>query len=235
MKRVAILQSNYIPWKGYFDLMAAVDEFIIYDDVQYTRNDWRNRNQIKTPQGLSWLTVPVLLSGRFQQSIREAQIAGDHWARDHWRSLQLNYQRATYFAHYAGELEQLLRGTTYQDLSSLNHALMRWVACELRIATRLVDSRNYELQGDRNERLVNLCRQAGATVYVSGPAAQAYLDVAAFNAAGITVEWFGYQGFPPYPQLWGEFVHAVSVLDLLFNCGPQSPHYLRHHPEAHHA
>jgi len=228
MKRVAIIQSNYIPWKGYFDLMAAVDEFILYDDVQYTRSDWRNRNQIKTSQGLRWLTVPVRLTGRFPQLIRDAEIAGNHWARDHWRSLQLNYQRAPHFLAYASAVEALLLGRTYTHLSELNHTLLRWIATTLQVPTQISDCNQYVLSGDRNQRLVNLCQQAGATDYISGPAARSYLDEEAFAAVGIRVRWFDYSSFPEYPQLWGAFAHGVSVLDLLFNCGPASGQYLPH-------
>lgn len=225
MKRIAVLQSNYIPWKGYFDLMGAVDEFIIYDDVQYTCNDWRNRNQIKTPQGVQWLTVPVRIKGRFEQSIRQAEIDGTHWAAKHWKSLRLNYERAPYFSLYAAQLEALYLGRAYTHLSVLNEVLLRWVSQQLNIHTRIVQCSEYRLEGDRNERLVGLCRQAGANEYVSGPAARSYLDEALFMQAGINVRWFEYPAYPEYPQLWGEFAHGVTVLDVLFNCGPDAARF----------
>lgn len=225
MKRVAILQSNYIPWKGYFDLMAAVDEFILYDDVQYTCNDWRNRNQIKTPQGVQWLTVPVRVSGRFEQSIREAEIDGTRWAIKHWKSLRLNYERAPYFAKYSAQLEALYLGANYTHLSVLNEALLLWVKVQLDIPTRIRRCSEYRSEGSRNERLVDLCRQAGADEYVSGPAARSYLDEGLFAQAGIKVCWFEYPAYAEYPQLWGTFAHGVSVLDVLFNCGPDAARY----------
>lgn len=227
MKRVAIVQSNYIPWKGYFDLMASVDEFIVYDDVQYTHNDWRNRNRIKTPQGVQWLTVPVKQTGRFQQSIRQAEIAGHHWQQSHWKTLQLNYQRAACFARYAAELEALYVRSAYTHLSTLNHVLLTWCMRQLDINTHLTDSADYTLVGDKTMRLVHLCEQAGASEYLSGPAAKSYLDETAFLDRGIKVTWFEYGSYPAYPQLWGEFEHRVSVLDLLFNTGDKAKDYLR--------
>ncbi|MBX3611692.1 MAG: WbqC family protein [Hydrogenophaga sp.] len=228
MKRVAILQSNYIPWKGYFDLIAAVDEFILYDDMQYTRRDWRNRNQIKTPQGLQWLTVPVKAKGKFLQTIRETEIDGDDWREDHWKALVQNHRRARHFDATAAWLEPLYRGPAHTHLSVLNRCFIEAICGQLGITTRLSNSWDYRLDEGKTERLVSLCRQAGATEYISGPAARDYLDPALFEAAGIALRWFDYTGFPEYPQLWGPFVHGVSVLDLLFNCGPDAPLFLRY-------
>ncbi|TFZ03823.1 WbqC family protein [Ramlibacter humi] len=226
-RRVAIVQSNYIPWRGYFDLMASVDEFVLYDDVQYTRRDWRNRNQIKTPQGLQWLTVPVRVKGKYSQAIRETEIeASADWAADHVKALSLNYRRAPFF----GQTMEWLR-TLYEAppdmLSALNRRFLGAVAARLHISTRLSDSGSYELAGDKSERLARIAQQAGANVYVSGPAAKGYLDESVFAALGIAVEWFDYSGYSPYPQLWGEFVPNVSVVDLLFNCGQDAARHLK--------
>ncbi|WP_175725586.1 WbqC family protein [Burkholderia ambifaria] len=221
-KRVAIVQSNYIPWKGYFDLIAATDEFILYDDAQYTRRDWRNRNQIKTPQGVQWLTVPVRVKGRYHQSIRETEIDGTDWAEQHWTRLRQNYARAPHFARYAPELEALYLHSRHDTLSALNLAMLTWVNRQLGIATRMSSSSDYTLEGDRTDKLLNLCLQAGATEYLSGPAARDYLDESRFAAAQVAVRWFDYPAYPPYAQLWGEFVHGVTVLDVLFHCGPDA-------------
>jgi len=221
-KRVAIVQSNYIPWKGYFDLIAATDEFILYDDAQYTRRDWRNRNQIKTPQGVQWLTVPVRVKGRYHQSIRETEIDGTDWAEQHWTRLRQNYARAPHFARYAPELEALYLHGRHDTLSALNLAMLTWVNRQLGIATRMSSSSDYTLEGDRTDKLLNLCLQAGATEYLSGPAARDYLDESRFAAAQVAVRWFDYPAYPPYAQLWGEFVHGVTVLDVLFHCGPDA-------------
>ena len=221
-KRVAIVQSNYVPWKGYFDLIAATDEFILYDDAQYTRRDWRNRNQIKTPQGVQWLTVPVRVKGRYHQSIRETEIDGTEWAEQHWTRLRQNYARAPHFARYAPELEALYLHGRHDTLSALNLAMLTWVNRQLGIATRMSSSSDYTLEGDRTDKLLNLCLQAGATEYLSGPAARDYLDESRFAAAQVAVRWFDYPAYPPYAQLWGEFVHGVTVLDVLFHCGPDA-------------
>jgi hypothetical protein len=228
VKRVAIVQSNYIPWKGYFDIIASVDEFILYDDMQYTRRDWRNRNQIKTPQGLQWLTVPVRVKGRYHQSIRDTEIDGEDWARDHWKALEQNYRRAAQFGAVAPLLEPLYLEARYTHLSALNRSLIEWICRYLGIGTKLSYSWDYPVDAGRSERLAGICALAGATEYVSGPAARDYLEPAPFESRGIAVRWFDYAGYPPYEQLWGEFVHEVSILDLLFNCGAASARYMRH-------
>lgn len=228
MKRVAIVQSNYIPWKGYFDLIASVDEFILYDDMQFTRRDWRNRNQIKTPQGVQWLTVPVRVKGKYLQAIRETEIDGEGWAADHWRALAQNYRRAPHFAEVAAWLEPIYLGERFTMLSALNRRLLEAVCGYLGIRTVFSDSSQYRLAQGKTERLADLCRQAGGTEYVSGPAARDYIEPRVFAEAGIRLTWFDYAGYPEYPQLWGGFTHGVTVLDLLFNCGRAAPRSMRH-------
>lgn len=228
MKRVAIVQSNYIPWKGYFDLIASVDEFILYDDMQYTRRDWRNRNQIKTPQGLQWLTVPVRVKGKYHQAIRETGIDGEDWAAGHWKALVQNYRRAPHFGEVVEWLEPIYLQERFTLLSALNRRLLEAVCGYLGIRTVLSDSSQYLLVEGKTERLADLCRQAGGTEYVSGPAARDYIEPRVFEAMGIQLTWFDYAGYPEYPQLWGEFAHGVTVLDLLFNCGRAAPRFMRH-------
>lgn len=227
MKRVAIVQSNYIPWKGYFDMIAAVDEFILYDDMQYTRRDWRNRNQVKTPRGVQWMTVPVKSKGKYLQRIRETEIEGEAWAPSHWKTLMANYRRAACFDDVAAVFEPLYLRRRYALLSDLNRTFIDAICGYLGIRTRVTTSSDYELVEGRSERLADLCTQAGATEYVSGPAAREYVDEAAFRDRGIALRWFDYAGYPEYPQLWGEFIHGVTILDLLFNCGRTAPQYMR--------
>lgn len=228
MKKVAILQSNYIPWKGYFDLIAAVDEFILYDDMQYTRRDWRNRNQIKTPQGLQWLTIPVVVKGRYHQSIRETAIQGEEWAAQHWRALIQNYRRAAHFDAVAPWLESLYASSPRALLSDVNRVWIEAICRYLGIATKISSSSDFRLVEGKSERLADLCAQAGADVYVSGPAARDYLDESAFTTHRIDVSWFDYNGYPEYPQPWGPFCHSVSVLDLILNCGSDATRYMRY-------
>ena len=227
MKRIAILQSNYIPWKGYFDMIAAVDEFVLYDDMQYTRRDWRNRNQIKTPQGVQWLTVPVLVKGKYLQTIRETRIDGSTWAAQHWRSLTQNYRGAAHFAEIAQWLEPLYLGPPFEHLSELNRTLIEAICRFLGIRTSITNSWDYQLCDGATERLADLCVQAGATEYVSGPSARDYIDEGVFRDRDIRLTWFDYAGYPEYPQLWGTFAHGVSILDLLFNCGGDAHRYMR--------
>jgi WbqC-like protein family len=227
MKRVAIVQSNYIPWKGYFDMMAYVDEFILFDDMQYTRRDWRNRNQIKTSQGVSWLTVPVKVKGNYHTPIREIEIDDPAWARAHWQQLEQNYAKAPHFEAVAIWLKPLYLEQVYTHLSVLNRAFLERICTFLGITTRITSSSDYMLVEGKTERLADICRQAGATEYVSGPAARDYVVESCFAELGITLSWFDYSGYPHYPQLWGEFTHGVTILDLLFNCGIDAPKYMR--------
>lgn len=225
MKKVAILQSNYIPWKGYFDLIAAVDEFILYDDMQFTKNDWRNRNQIKTPNGVQWLTVPV--GQDIRRRIRDVSLT-DGWQVKHWKTLEANYRRAACFETVAEWLRPLYLETSYSHLTQLNSSLIKAICSFLGIRTRITCSWDYQLSEGKTERLVDLCKQAGASDYLSGPAAKGYLQAELFEARAVDLHWFEYSGYPEYPQLWGPFEHGVSILDLLFNCGTESANYMKH-------
>jgi hypothetical protein len=227
VKKVAIVQSNYIPWKGYFDMIAAVDEFILYDDMQYTRRDWRNRNQIKTSQGIQWLTVPVQVKGKYHQKIRETEIEGTEWANAHWKSLIQNYRRAPYFEEIAVWLEPLYLNEPPSHLSPLNRRFIEAICNYLSIQTVISYSWDYTLVEGKTERLAALCAQAGGTEYVSGPAAKDYVDEKVFKERGIELTWFDYAGYPEYPQLWAGFAHGVTILDLLFNCGKDAQNYMR--------
>ena len=228
MKKIAIVQSNYIPWKGYFDLIARVDEFILFDDMQYTRRDWRNRNQIKTPLGLRWLSVPVRVKGKYEQKIRETEIDGADWAGTHWKSLVQNYARAKHFEEIAEWLEPMYRKAEYSYLSELNRHFIVRICSYLEIDTKISDSASYSLADGKTERLADLCVQAGGTEYISGPSAKNYVDETVFRERGIALTWFDYAGYPEYPQLWGDFTHGVTVLDLMFNCGKDARSYMRH-------
>lgn len=221
MKRAAILQSSYIPWKGYFDIIRRVDEFILYDDVSYSKNDWRNRNRIKTRTGPLWLTIPVLATGRFGQKIRDVEIGDRRWAAKHWKSIQTHYARARCFGEVAPVLRDLYeRAEGEVSLSRVNEMFLEGLCGLLGIGTRITRSEDYELRGDRTERLVWLCEQAGASEYLSGPAAKSYLEEEKFAARGLAVSWMDYGGYPEYGQLFcPPFVHEVSVIDLLLNEG----------------
>lgn len=228
MKKVVIVQSNYIPWKGYFDLIAAADEFILFDDVQYTRRDWRNRNKIKTPSGLMWLTVPVQVKGKYLQTIRDTRIDGLEWSASHWAVIKQNYSLAPYFDEVADWLEPIYRGEPFELLSILNRRLIEAICNYLRIETVISSSWDYELYEGKSKCLAMLCHQAGGDMYISGPAARSYIEEQPFTEQGIGVSWFDYEAYPDYPQLWQGFEHGVTVLDLLFNCGKEAPSFMKY-------
>jgi hypothetical protein len=225
MKKIAILQSNYIPWKGYFDMIAVVDELILYDDMQFTKNDWRNRNKIKTPKGVEWLSIPV--GQNINRRIREVVIPNGLWQKKHWKTLEANYIRAPHFKEISTILEPIYLHREHAYLSSLNRALIEAVCGYLGISTKISNSWDYELADGKTERLADLCAQAGGTEYISGPAAKDYIEEHTLSERGIKLIWFDYAGYPEYPQLWGKFIHEVTVLDLLFNCGKEAPMYMK--------
>lgn len=224
--KVGIIQPNYIPWRGYFDFIDEVDLFIFYDDVQYTRRDWRNRNRIKTPQGLKWLTVPVHFHQSTGQLICHSRI--DHsrpWQQRHINLLQANYRQAPFYQRYADEFFALLNQPV-ETIAALNVRLARWIMAQLAIVTPTRLASELNAAGAKTDRLLDLLRRVGATTYLTGPAAKAYLEPEKFAAAGIALEYKAYV-YPPYPQLWGQFEPAVTILDLMFNCGERSRDYLK--------
>jgi hypothetical protein len=229
MKKIAILQSNYIPWKGYFDMIAAVDEFILYDDVQFTKNDWRNRNIVKTPRGTEWISVPV--GTDINRKIRDVNLTEHQWQKKHWKTIEVNYRRAPFFCDIANLLEPLYSDIRHESLTQLNRTFIEAICQYLDIRTKISYSWDYFLGEGKNERLLNLCKQSGAGHYISGPAAKNYLDEAAFKKAGVSVIWLDYANYPTYPQLWGEFTHNVSIVDLLFNCGKSAHRYMKYVPK----
>jgi hypothetical protein len=238
-KTVAILQSNYLPWRGYFDLMSRCDLFIIGDVVQYTRRDWRNRNIIKTPSGPLWLTVPVKETPRSSTAIDEVRVAKPRWASDHIRTLTHTYRKARAYKSVSPWLFELLQTTAEQEelLSRINVRILRAIAERLGIATQILQSsdiiaRDALIAIDKNARTLALCREVGATCYLSGPAAKVYLDVDSLNAHGIDVAWMSYDGYRHYPQLWGDFLPQVSIVDLLLNTGDEAAGYLVQTPAA---
>jgi hypothetical protein len=220
-KRTAIVQSSYIPWKGYFDLIRSVDVFILLDNVQFTRRDWRSRNRIKTRHGLAWLSIPVHTRGLYTQLIQDTTTSDPDWGRRHWQTIRANYAKAPYFDLYADRLAALYEHPSPR-LSEINHAFITAICEMLGIATPIIWSSEYETRDAPSERLIDLCHAVGGTEYLSGPSASNYLDAAAFEAAGIAVQFADYSGYPEYSQPHGPFEHGVSVLDLLFCTGPRA-------------
>ncbi len=222
--RVGIIQSNYIPWRGYFDFIDDCDVFVFYDDVQYTHRDWRNRNRIKTDTGSLWLSVPVLHDR--QTLIQDARIDyGTRWIDKHIGSLTHAYGKAPYFQDYAEPFFELLRSRP-ETISELNVRTCGWIMAQLGIRTQTRMSAEFGVAGEKVERLLRIAQYLAATSYLSGPTAGAYIDAERFRAAGIALEFKVYD-YPEYPQLHGAFEPNVTVLDLLFNCGPAARHHLK--------
>lgn len=223
--KLAVLQSNYLPWKGYFDIIHDVDLFLFYDEVQYTKNDWRNRNKIYTATGLKWLTVPVY--GTIEKRIDEIEIVRGRWQMQHYQAILTNYAKAPYFRQYQDFLEFVYLDTVWNSLSELNQYLIRKIATDfLQISTKIDQSVSYLSTGSGHQKLLSLVKNTGADSYESGPAAQSYIISSDYREAGIELIWKDYTGYPQYQQLHDPFQHQVSILDLLFNTGSDAPYFI---------
>ena len=221
--RVAILQSNNIPWKGYFDLINDVDLFIFYDDVQYTHSDWRHRNRLMTKQGPQWLSIPA--GHDLKRLICEVEITDQKWKQKHRKTIEQNYRKAPFFK----ELEPLLDflyENSITNLSEYNQRATKHISELLGISTQFTDSRLLSTDGGKTERLIGLLQKVGATTYISGPSAKSYIDEPTFAEAGIELVYKEYPDYPAYPQCCSPFSPFVTVLDLLFNVGRKAPHYI---------
>jgi hypothetical protein len=218
---LVVLQPGYLPWLGYFDQMRRADIFVHLDDVQFDKHGWRNRNQVKGPKGASWLTVPVLHSGRFGQSVLDVEIDYRRdWQRKHVATLQQFYARAPFIKAVIPQLSPILE-KRWDRLVDLDLAVIDWLALSLGISTPRFRSSQLGITGERSDRLLSLCRHFGATRYLSGSAARDYLDVDKFSKAGVRVLWHDYT-HPAYRQQHGPFVAYLSTIDLLLNEGPAS-------------
>lgn len=226
--KCVILQPSYIPWRGYFHQIHKADLFVFYDCVQYDDRGWRNRNRIKTPQGTVWLTIPVKAKGVQQAGtpIHQIPICWDStWNEKHWASICHNYSRAPYFREYAGLVEVFYRRRDERLVDFVcdtTEQLARILGIH---RTRFVRSSSLPATGAKTERLLSILRHVGASHYISGPSARAYLDLESFARAGITVEFMVYD-YLPYPQLYGAFEPQVSILDLLFNTGQDAGRWI---------
>ncbi len=227
LKTIAITQSNYIPWKGYFDVIHSVDEFVLFDDVQFTKGDWRNRNRIKTQGGLKWLTVPVEVKGKYTQKIKDTRISDPRWPRKHWEAIRHSYSKAVFFKDYRELFEELYLTCNEEFLRCINFRFIEAINRMLDIKTPIILSSDFKLPEGKNERLISMCREVGAAKYISGPAAQQYLDESAFRQEGIEVEWMDYSNYPEYRQLFPPFEHGVTILDLLFNEGSNAKTFMK--------
>jgi hypothetical protein len=226
VKRIAILQSNYIPWKGYFDIINSVDEFVFHDDLQYTKNDWRNRNRIKTEKGAIWLTIPCGTNQK--RLICEVEMKDNSWQKKHWNQIESNYCKARYWNTYKDFFSEIYLSNKWGKLSEFNQTLIKKISKELLgITTIFRDSREFNLKLSKAERVLELLKKIGATSYLSGPSARNYLKESMFKEANIDLYWMDYSGYPEYNQLFKPFIHSVSIIDLIFNEGPYSKNYMK--------
>ncbi len=216
---LAVIQPSYFPWLGYFDQIARSDVFVFYDDVQYDKNGWRNRNLIKTSQGPVWLSVPVLKSGRTHQPINKVEIdQRGPWARKHIKTIAQTYAKAPYLNAVIDRLQPVLE-RRWHFLSDLNIEIIEVLCQMIGITTPLYRSSALHIDGDRNGRLIALCNHFKVINYLSGNAAQTYLDVSRFEKSGLSVTWQNYR-HPEYNQLHGPFLPNLSIIDLLMMVGP---------------
>ena len=219
--RVTILQPSYLPWLGFFEQISRSDKFVLLDDVQYTRRDWRNRNRIRVRENWIWLTVPVQQKSRFSQSLLETRIDNSvSWRRKHLETLRQHYCKAPFFEKYFPRCQQVYE-KDWTFLFDLCLETINLIKEEMGIETPLLRSSEMKPGGEKTERLVSICRELGATHYLSGESGSNYIAEEDFSSQGIALEYQNYE-HPVYPQRYTGFVPHLSAIDLLFNCGEQS-------------
>ena len=221
MTTLGCIQSSYLPWRGYFDIIRQSDIFVFHDDIQYTKQDWRNRNQLKTPGGLMWITVPVIKETT-KGPIDLVEIDNrQNWGLKHWRQIYNNYNKAPYFAEFKDFFEDCFLSTKWEFLYQLNTYLIINICQFLNITTKFLNSRDLNISGHKTDRIVSMCNILEADRYLSGPSAQDYIEANKFDANNINLEYMRYV-YPEYQQLYGTFCHYTTIIDPLFNCGPNS-------------
>jgi len=221
MTRLVVLQPSFLPWLGHLDQYDWADVFVLYDDTQFDKNGWRNRNRILTPNGVTWLTVPVRTKGLNKPLNTEVPINNqEKWQKKILATVRQSYSKTPYFKDYFPGLEAALKGR-YELLLDLNLATFRWLTESLGMPWKVVRSSELGIPGRKTERLVAICQKFKATDYLTGDAARDYLDVDQFEKAGVSVHWHEYE-HPVYDQGTDEFVPYLSVVDLLFREGPKS-------------
>ena len=230
VKKLLIYQTYYIPWRGYFDMINMADEFVIYDSSQYSKNGYYNRNQIKTPNGQQWITIPVKNNHHISehQIIRETEVVDDVWRRKHWNAICLNYAKAPHFKEYRDIFENLYLNGTEKKLTEINMSFFKVIFEILGIETETKQDYEYEISStDKNEKLINIIKQSGSDVYISSPMAKNYMEEEKFKDAGIKIEWMDYSGYPEYNQQYPPFEMGVTILDLIFNEGANSRKFMK--------
>jgi len=225
--KIIITQSNYIPWKGYFTTMKKASHIILYDDAQYTRRDWRNRNKIITPSGPTWLSIPIDVKGKYHQKVNEAKVKSNDWPTDHWNKIVQNYRNAPCFKAYSHHFEDLYLDKLkyYEYLTDINRLMLQKSIDLLGIDIEILDSRQLNIRGGKTEKLINICRDLNADEYFTGPAARGYMEEGLFPQNNIKLTYYDLDNFPTYKQRWEGFDHHVSILDMFFNLGKDTVNY----------
>ena len=227
-RRAVILQSSYLPWKGYFDLLEKADIFVIYDSVLFSKQTWRNRNKVRTKDGTAWISIPVETSGKYHQAIDAVQTVDSSWAEKHWMAIVRSLKSAPFFDEYAADWEEwFARAAAFESLHEINVYFFTRLAETLGITTEVVRDRDVGLTvGTPTERLVALCKSVDATSYLTGPAGLDYIEREKFADADVVLESIDYSTYPSYDQVHPGFEAGVTVLDLLANVGPSAPDHL---------
>lgn len=223
--KVVINQSNYIPWKGYFDLIANADLFVFLDNVQYTKNDWRNRNKIITDKGLEWLTIPI--SNSIRENINEKYFIDNMWKIRHYKTVYQNYCHAKFFKEYEFLLNYLYLDNKQKNLSSYNTSAIEFISREiLNLKTNFMVFESNKIYKDPSERLIDILLSVNADTYITGPAAKSYINEKLFESNNIDIQYFNYGPYKVYKQKNLDFVDNVSIIDTIFSCGPNVLEYI---------
>lgn len=225
MSKVIITQPNYIPWKGYFSNMRGIEYLVMYDDVQYTKRDWRNRNYLISPSGPVLLSIPVNTKGKFYQKINETIISDQNWYKKHWNFIETNYKKTKFFPKYGEVFYNLYNNLETDIISEIDLVFIVKIIELLELNIKILKSSDLNIIGDKNTRLLNICKTLNCNTYYSGPAAKSYMDEKMFLDEGIEVKYYNYNNFKEYKQNWGGFDHKVSILDMFFNLGPDTVNY----------
>lgn len=218
---LAVHQPQYMPWLGYFHKIANCDLFIFLDDVQYKKREFQNRNQVKTPKGAVWLTVPVITKDKFHQKINEVLIDNStDWRKEHLKTLEHNYAHAKYYKDHIGFFRDLY-GRSWDRLTEISMAIISYTLSYLKINTPYRYSSEFQVTTQSTQRLIDLCKKTGADSYLSGPGGRSYMEEDMFKDSGIRLTYQNFE-YPAYPQLYGPFEPYLASVDMLFNCGPES-------------
>ncbi len=225
--KVLVTQPNYIPWKGYFDLIAKADEFVVLDDVKYTNRDWRNRNLIKTPQGTIWLNIPIYKEEKML--IKDASVKNFSWVDEHLNKIERNYKKSNYFDSIYPTLQKIYKGLRSDKLIDINIEIINFICKYLEIDTQISFSSDIKNKNvEKSNRILDICINKNATTYITSSKSKNYLDENLFKNNKINIEFEDFKNYPKYRQLWEDFEEKVSVIDLLFNQGPNSYKFMKY-------